>query len=179
MAGHQRGAATVMRGWAISALGEPREGLRECERGLEAYRQTGANFRWGYLNYLAAGVYEKVGRTSDAIELLESAVDHARKTGDNSWYPELIRARAAVRIAASGGNQLESIEELETALKAARDLHSKSLELRAVITLSQLLRDNSQFENARNVLEPVYAWFTEGFDTPDLKQAKALLDELR
>lgn len=124
-------------------------------------------------------MYEKVGRTSDAIELLESAVDHARKTGDNSWYPELIRARASARMVATGGNQLESIGELKTALGTARDLQSKSLELRTAMTLSRLLQDNSQFENARNVLEPVYAWFTEGFDTPDLKQAKALLDELR
>jgi class 3 adenylate cyclase/predicted ATPase len=179
MAGHQRGAATVMRGWAVAALGEPREGLRECERGLEAYRQTGANIRWGYVNYLAAEAYAQDGRTADAIELLGNALDHARTAGDHSWYPELIRARAAVRIAASHGNRLGFVEELEMALDYTRVQHSKSLELRVAMTLSQLLRDNSQFEKARNVLEPVYAWFTEGFDTPDLKQAKALLDELQ
>ena len=179
MAAHQQAVAIVLRGWALSALGDSREGIRECERGLEAYRQTGARIRSGYLNYLAADVYEKIGRTADAIKILEGTVESARTTGDFSWYSELVRARTGLLMAESRDIQQHLVEDLRMALETARAQSCKSLELRAAMTLSQLLRGEGQNQKACDVLEPVYNWFTEGLDTSDLAQARALLDELR
>jgi len=179
MTPHHDAFASILRGWALAALGDSKEGLREYERGLEAYRQSSAGIRQGYINYLAADVYETLGRRSDALDALDNAVDRARLTGDSWWYPELLRARVSLRASASPYNRKQLFDDARAAIDAARRQHSKSLELRATLTLSRMLRDDGRSGAALEILEPVFEWFTEGLQTPDLLQAKALLEELR
>jgi predicted ATPase len=98
------------------------------------------------------------------------------KTGGRQWEPELQRLAG---IALSGLNRLEDAERaFQEALRVARTQQAKAYELRAAMSLARLWGERGRRTDAREVLAPVYTWFTEGFDTVDLKEAKKLLDEL-
>jgi predicted ATPase len=98
-------------------------------------------------------------------------------TGERMWDAELYRTHGLVLLAEN--NQEESEAAFERALQVARQQQTKSFELRAATSLARLWGDQGRRAEARELLAPVYGWFTEGFDTADLKEAKALLDELQ
>ena len=88
------------------------------------------------------------------------------------------RLEGELRLSSSSKGAGDAEEDFRRAITTARERHAKSLELRAATSLSRLWRDQGKRIEARDLLAPIYGWFTEGFDTPDLKEAKALLDEL-
>jgi predicted ATPase len=116
------------------------------------------------------------GDNGGALVALGEALATMEKTGERWWEPEIYRLKAMAL--ASGRNFTESEASFAQSIRIAQQQRAKSLQLRAVMSLARLWGEQSRRAEARNLLAPVYGWFTEGFDTVDLKMARALLDEL-
>ena len=127
---------------------------------------------------LLAGVHTQAGSPTQALALLTEALAIVERTQERWFEAELHRLRAEALLAGSPRDVAEAEASLRRALAVAREQGAKFWELRAAITLARLWRDQGKRREARDLLAPVYGWFTEGFDTLDLKEAKALLDEL-
>ncbi len=156
------------------------EGIAQMRQGLAAYRATGAELVRPYYLALLAEAYGKVGQ---AEEGLQRAGRGAGASGQN--WGALLRGRAvsAQGRVAAGARHAEQHAEAEAcfqqALDIARRQQAKSLELRAAMSLSRLWQQQGKRAEAHELLAPIYGWFTEGFDTADLQEAKALLEELQ
>ncbi|HKM68845.1 MAG TPA: tetratricopeptide repeat protein [Stellaceae bacterium] len=125
---------------------------------------------------LLAGAYEIAGQIEEAATLLDDALQIVERTGERWLEAELNRHKGQLLLRQG---HTEAAEELyRRALSIAAEQEVKLWELRAAASLARLRRDQGRSAEARNLLAPVYNWFTEGFDTPDLKDVKALLDEL-
>ena len=126
---------------------------------------------------LLARACEIAGQIEEAASLLDDALQIVERTGERWFAAELNRHKGQLLLQQG---QSEAAEELyRKALSIAEEQEAKLWELRAAASLARLRRDQGRRAEARDLLAPVYGWFTEGFDTPDLKDAKALLDELR
>ena len=170
--------AQIHLGWALSQLGTA-PGLDEIEAGLHEVRQIGAGRLEPFLLSLAAEAYARAGRPDEARTRVAQAFAALAQSRDLAFAAELHRMRAvlALRDGASGRDADEA--DLRHALEIARQQEARSLELRAARDLASMLAGRGERQQAHDLLAPVYGWFTEGFDTPDLKEAKALIDELR
>ncbi len=125
---------------------------------------------------VAAEANREHGRTEDALAALEAALGIEEETGGRLDCAELHRLKGEILLQQRAAEEAESC--FRRALEIARGQKAKSNELQAATSLARLLRDQGRRGEAREILAPVYAWFTEGFDTADLKDAKALLEEL-
>ena len=119
-----------------------------------------------------------LGRTREALELIDTAITHCRDTGDRYMEPEVMRVKAELMLAANESHSDAAEAILVEALRIARDHKARSWELRAATNLAKLWRSQDKQSKARDLVAPIYDWFTEGFDSADLREAKALLDEL-
>jgi class 3 adenylate cyclase/predicted ATPase len=173
-----RGVAMVHRGWVQSAHGESRAAIETVESGLATAQATGATFfRPHYLGVLAS-VCVAAGDRARALSALEDALRETDRTGERWIVPELYRAKAG--ILADGRARMPEAENLlSAAIKAARALEARGWELRAARDLARAWAEQGERQKAYDLLAPVYDWFAEGFDTADLKDAKAVLEELR
>ena len=168
--------AWTFRGWARAELGEPEAGLAELDRGARAYRVSGAvHWRGTHLG-LRGRVLALQGRLDEAREALGEALTHARRTGELWFEAELERLTGEVL--ARDGRVEEAAASLARARRVARSQGAQMWELRAATCLARLQVAGGEPRKAHELLTPVYSWFTEGFDTPDLREAKALLEEL-
>jgi predicted ATPase len=168
--------AWVFRGWARAELGELEAGVAELDRGARAYRASGAvHWRGTHLG-LHGRVLALQGRLDEARDLLAEALRHTRSTGERWFEADLERIMGEVL--AQGARVEEAGASFSRAMAIARKQGARMWELRAATSLARLQVERGEPRKARNLLAPVYGWFTEGFDTPDLKDAKALLDEL-
>ena len=120
----------------------------------------------------------KASRISEGLDALTEALDVIQSHGERWWEAEIHRLRGELLLKQNPSDLAEAQASLERAVEIARRQGAKSLELRATTSLARLLRDTNRREDARAMLAGIYGWFTEGFDTVDLKDAKALLDEL-
>lgn len=159
------------------ALGGPIvEGINELHRGLVAKRATGADIKIPYYFGLLAEAHRRMGRTTEGLALLNQALEVIERTGESWFEAELYRL--------IGETHLTNVDlyhaELwfSSALTKARTQKAKLWELRASCSLARLLGDEGKRSEARELLAPVYGWFSEGFNTTDLKEAKAILEEL-
>jgi predicted ATPase len=125
-----------------------------------------------------AEVYSRTGQIQEGLNSLTEALALTEKTGDRRWLAELYRLKGVLTLQSPCGLQHEAEESFQQAISIARGQQAKSLELRATMSLARLLDEQGRRDEARAALAEIYGWFTEGFDTPDLKDAKALLDEL-
>jgi predicted ATPase/class 3 adenylate cyclase len=167
---------TVYRGWVKVNHGDVTEGISLMHSGLTAYRDTGAEMWVPYHIALRASACEIAGQIEESSALLDDALRLAERTGERWFAAELNRHKGQLLLRQG---HAEGAEELyRRALSIAREQEAKMWELRAAVSLARLRRDQGRYAEARDLLPPVYGWFTEGFDTPDLKEAKALLDEL-
>ena len=167
---------TIFRGWLKAKNGDVAEGISLVRGGSAAYRATGAELWMPQEMALLARAYEIAGQVEEAVTLLDYALQLAERTGEHWFSAELNRHKG--RLVLRQGH-LRNAEELYCkALSIAVEQEAKLWELRAATSLARLRRDQGRPVEARDLLAPVYGWFTEGFDTPDLKEAKALLDEL-
>ncbi len=171
------GAAWVMRGWAMVGQEEAADGIEEMRRGIAAYQSTGAEVMLPYILWLLAEAYGKAGQPGEGLAALDEAQALVEKNEERFWEAELYRLKG-VLLTGAGGVASEVEACFDQAIEIARRQKAKSLELRAVMSLGRLWQRQGKREEARALLAGIYGWFTEGFDTADLQEAKALLAEL-
>ena len=152
------------------------DGIAELCTGLAGWERIGARLTATQWLGRAADAHAEVGQVSEALAALERATETATSTAEQFYEAELHRLRAELLLVLS--DQASAEEQLHKAVAVAREQSAKSLELRATTSLARLWRDQGKRTQARDLLAPIYGWFTEGFDTLDLKEAKALLVEL-
>jgi predicted ATPase/DNA-binding winged helix-turn-helix (wHTH) protein len=170
--------ATGLRGWAMAQQGRNEEGIAHIREGLAAYRATGAELRMPYDLCLLAEACMETGRLDDGLGALTEALAAADENENRFYEAEGHRLKGELLLKQDDSNATEAQSYFERAIEIARTQSAKSLELHATMSLARLLRNTSRREEARTMLADIYGWFTEGFDTADLKDAKALLDEL-
>jgi predicted ATPase len=173
--------ATIIQGWALAAAGQVEDGITRMRRGLTDLEATGGRARRPYYLALLAEARIGTGRPEEGLEILAEAMAVAEATGERWRDADLRRVRGRLLLALSPGVQ-RGAEEAEAcfreALATAQRQGARALELQAATDLARLWRDQAKHTEARDVLTPIYGWFTEGFDTPDLRDAEALLKEL-
>ena len=173
---HVQGLA--MRGWANAAEGRTQAGLKDLRRAIADAETMGATMVNAYLLIALAATLGQIGEMQEALLLLAEQRQLAIRTGV-AMYDAPARLLEGELWLKCPGHNLSKVEAcFRDALAIARQQESKLLELRAAISLARLWSDQSKRQQAIDLLAPVYDWFTEGFDTADLKNAKALLDEL-
>jgi predicted ATPase len=171
---YYRALGTIYRGWVEVANGNVAGGISLLHRGSSASRATGAEVWMSYHTALLARACEIAGQIDECLSLLDDAFQIVARNGTRWLEAELYRHKGQLLLRHS-----ETAEELfRKALSIAERQGAKLWELRAAMSLARLWRDQGKPQQARELLAPVYGWFTEGFDTLDLKEAKALLDEL-
>jgi predicted ATPase len=171
-----RALGIIYRGWAKVKNGDVTEGTSLLRSGSAAYRATGAELWLPYQIALLATAYEIAGQVEQAVALFDEALHTVERTGERWFAAELYRHKGQLLLRQG---HTEAAEELYCkALSIAEEQGAKMWELRAAVSLARLRCDQGRRAEARDLLAPVYGWFTEGFDTPDLKEAKSLLDEL-
>jgi predicted ATPase len=179
--------ATLFRGWALAAQspapgvgpGPGEESIAQMHQGLAAWRATGAEVLRPYGLALLAEVSAQVGQPEAGLTLLAEALTVANNTGERRWDAELHRLQGELLLAHTAEHETEAEACFQHALDIANRQQAKSWELRAATSLSRLWQQQGKRHEAYDLLAPVYGWFTEGFNTADLQEAKALLDELR
>ena len=170
--------ATWLQGCLLAHIGNAPEAVGILTSGIAAWRSTGATlFAPMQLSYLAAA-YAKLGQFDDAWRLIGEAMTAIETTKERSCEAEVNRTAGEIALASPKPNVAQAGAHFDRALTVARQQQAKSWELRASISLARLWRSQGKVQQARELLAPVYGWFTEGFDTRDLKEAKALLDAL-
>jgi predicted ATPase len=173
---------SIMRGWAIAIQEHSIEGLVQIRQGLDTHRSTGTEFQRPYYLTLLAEASGLLGQPEGGLAALEKALTLMEKTGERYYEAELHRQRGELLLLhAECGVQnaeLTAEESFQHALDVARQQQAKSLELRAAMSLARLWQRQGKRVKARALLAPIYSWFTEGFDTTDLQEAKALLGAL-
>jgi predicted ATPase len=165
--------ATPLRGWALAMNGQWEKGITQIRQGLAAYRASRP-----YHLALLAEASAQVGQATKGLEALTEALATLAKSRVRWWEAELHRLRGELLLRQSVTQTGEVEACFQQAVAIARHQQAKSLELRAVMSLSRLWRRQGEHVKAHALLPPIYGWFTEGFDTADLREAKALLEEL-
>jgi predicted ATPase len=168
----------ILRGCALTAQGERAAGIAQMSQGLATHRATGAELHRPYFLSLLAEAYGKVGQPEEGLTVLVEALAIVDKTEERYWEAELLRRKGELLLMQQGQKVGEVEECFQKALDTARRQQAKSLELRTAMSLSRLWQMQGKRDEARQMLAETYGWFTEGFDTADLKEAKVLLEEL-
>jgi predicted ATPase len=169
----------ILRGWALAQQGQAREGIAQIHQGLTAWRATGAAIAQPYHLTLLAEAHGIMGQPEVGLTVLVEALTLVDQTGEWWSEPELHRLKGALLLQQSADNHAAAQACFQQALALARQQQAKAWELRAALSLSRLWQHQGKRAEARQMLEVIYRWFTEGFDTPDLKEAKTLLEALQ
>jgi predicted ATPase len=179
-------AGTTMRGWALTerdhergaGQGQGEEGIAQIQQGLAAWRATGAKVFRPYGLALLAAASAQVGQPEAGLNFLAEALAVLDETGERRWEAELHRLKGELLLACSAERDTQAETCFRHALDIARCQEAKALQLRAAVSLARLWQQQGKRTEAHEFLAPIYGWFTEGFDTADLQEAKALLEEL-
>jgi predicted ATPase len=169
-----RTLGTIYRGWLKVSSGDVATGIPLLRSASSAYAETGAKTRIAYHISLLARACEIAGQAEEALFLLDEALQVAKKIGERWFTSELFRHKGQLMLRQGNPEAAEGL--YREALAISRKQDAKLWELRAAISLASLLRSQGRRSEAHDLLAPVYGWFTEGFDMPDLREAKALLD---
>ena len=162
--------------WVTGQCADDR--IEAFKSALAEVRSMGNQLGLGFMHVLFAECLEKQGNADEALRALEAAVVHRECTGDAHWEPEVHRLIGDLLLRRNPIAPDRAEVSYRRAIEQARSQEAKSWELRAATSLARLWRDQGKPSEARDLLAPIYGWFTEGFDTADLKDAKALLDHL-
>jgi len=180
---------TILRGWALATQGQAEPGIAQLRQGLAAAQATGVESFGSHQLAMLAEVYLAVGEPEAGLAALDESLALVEKTGEHFWEAEIYRLKGELLLKVEGGGlSLGVTEELQNAespegcflraIEVARRQEGKSLELRATVSLVRLWQQQGKQNQARRMLIDIYGWFAEGFDSLDLRQAKALIDEL-
>ena len=180
------GAALAMPylGWALVEQGREQEGIALIEQGLATFRAAGQELMQPRHLALLAEAYGTGGQVEEGLSALAEALAMVDKNGEREWEAELHRLKGELTLAQSrvqsleSGVQKEAEEYFHKAIEIAQRQQAKSLELRAVMSLARLWQQQGKRAEAHQLLSEIYGWFTEGFDTKDLQEARALLEQL-
>jgi len=168
----------MLHGWALAHQGRAQEGIAQLTQGLRDYRATGAETNRPYFLALLAEAQETRGEPEAGLAVLKEALTRVDTTGEHWYEAELHRLTGALLLQQSSEHQAEAETCFQRAIAIARTQQAKSFELRAATSLARLWQHQGKRAAARALLAPLYGWCTEGFDTADLQEAKALLEEL-
>jgi predicted ATPase len=171
-------AANILHGWAMAEQGCNQEAIAQIQEGLAAHRAAGAEVERPRNLSLLAEACMKTGRLDDGLGALTEALAAAEENENRECESEIHRLKGELLLKQDLSNAPEAQRCFERAIEIARKQSAKSWELRATTSLARLLDQQRRRDEARPMLAEIYGWFTEGFDTADLKDAKALLDEL-
>jgi len=192
---------TILQGWALAAQGQAEEGIAQLHQGLAALQAIGTEFGRPYFLAMLAEASGKAGRTEEGLSVVAEALTLVDKIGERMYEAELYRLKGELTLQREArgwrletsppSSQASSLKPLVSpaaeqeaegcfhkAIDVARKQQAKALELRASTSLARLWQSQGKQYAARNTLSEIYDWFTEGFDTKDLQEAKALLEEL-
>ena len=175
---HWEAFGTLFGGWALAEQGHGDAGLAQIHQGLAAMRATDTGLSWPSWLTVLIEAYSTVGQADEGLAVLADALHIVETTGEHFWEAELHRLKGELLLKQSTPDAVQAASCFHHALAVARHQQAKSLELRAAMSLSRLWQRQGKRAEARELLAPIYGWFTEGFDTPDLQEAKALLEEL-
>jgi predicted ATPase len=168
---------TILQGWALAKQGRRAEGIAQMRQGLTAYQGTAAEVSRPFFLSLLAETYNDEGEAEEGLSMLTEALATVHNVGQHFYEAELYRLKGELL-----RQKAEMEAEAEACFRQALDIaghqQAKSLELRAAQSLSRLWQRQGNRAQARQLLAEVYGWFTEGFDTADLQEAKALLETL-
>jgi predicted ATPase len=170
-----RGAGMFFLGWAMADGGELEHGIASMEQGLALF-STVRHLTRPYMLAVLASAKADLGKPGEGLELLEDALSSAEVNGERWWQAELHRERG--RLLVVRGQHDEGEACFRRAIEVSREQTARMLELRAATSLARLWSDRGRNAEARDLLAPIYCWFTEGFGTLDLKEAKILLDAM-
>jgi predicted ATPase len=168
----------VLEGWALAAEGQIPDGIEQVREGLASLRAMGAYARRSYFLGLLGEVSLCAGECDKGLEAISEGLDLVRTNGERWWQAELHRLQGELLLTHRANSQTRACSCFERALDISRQQKARSLELRAAMSLARLWRDQGKRAEARDLLAPIYGWFTEGFDTADLMDARELLEEL-
>jgi predicted ATPase len=169
-----------MRGWALAERGQGEAGIAELRAAMATIRAIGTVLELPWYLALLAGAYGIVGQTAEGLDAIAEALAQVASTNERFYEAEVYRVKGELLLKEGG---LDSAAEAEASFRQALDVaqaqRARSWELRAAMSLARLWAEQGKRAQAQDLLAPVYGWFTEGFETADLKDAKALLEELR
>jgi tetratricopeptide (TPR) repeat protein len=169
---------TVLRGVLFALTGKASDAVRAITSGMTSLRSTGAAlYEPWHLSHLAMA-YTELGQPDNARRCIDDAINKVERSKEKWCETEVHRIAGAIALKSVAPDTEKAEKHFERALRVAHQQQQKSYELRAAISLARLWRDQGMVREARELLAPVYGWFTEGFETRDLKEAKALLEEL-
>jgi predicted ATPase len=172
---------TILQGWARAEQGNIDEGIAQITQGITTYQAAGAELGCSYFLALLAAVHGRAGQPQAGLDVVTDALAMVDRTGEHFYEAELYRLKGTLVLQCSGEDRLDATVQQEVeacfhkAISVARQQGAKSFELRATVSLAQLWETRDR-EAARQMLAAIYGFFTEGFDSVDLLQAKALLD---
>ena len=170
--------AMVLGGWALVKQGQAEEGLPRLRAGLDAGRATGSKVRGPQWLALLAEACLESGRVEEGLSAVRIAFTEIDETEARYYESELNRLEGELLLVSNERDERRTEAPFRKAIAIARGQGAKSFELRAATSLARLWGEQGRRREARELLAPIYGWFTEGFDTADLKEAKALLDQL-
>jgi class 3 adenylate cyclase/tetratricopeptide (TPR) repeat protein len=162
-------------GYALAQLGKASEGIGFIRKGITDLNELGTRLNIGNSTTYLAAAEEREGSIMEALNTIERAL---QANPDELFYrPESLRVRGSIQLKLNRPDSAET--DFRDSISLAQSMSAKSWELRATTSLARLLRDTNRLDEARMMLSEIYGWFTEGFDTADLKDAKSLLDDLQ
>ena len=170
--------AGIVKGWALAQLSQAEEGVAQIREGLTLAAATGSGLWRTYNLAQLAEACGKAGRIDEGLDAIAEALYLMQQNGERWWEAEIHRLRGELLFKQRDSNPAEAQASIEQAIEVACRKGAKSLQLRATTSLARLLDRTGHRDEACTMLAEIYGWFTEGFDTADLKDAKALLDEL-
>jgi len=174
---YYRAWAAILVAYAETLVSPEATGLTRLRSAIESFKETGARLRLPYYLALLADAHLRKGEAEAGLDVVEEALSRGRETNERWWDAELHRLRGELLLT-GGAEAAEAEAALRRALEIARGQQAKSLELRAARALARLWAGSGRTAEARDLLAPVYSWFTEGLETPDLEVARALLSSL-
>jgi predicted ATPase len=172
-------AQLILRGCVLAQTGHSAEAVQMITAGSSAYRSTGARSWLPLWSSYLGRAYAKLGQVGHAWGCVKEALTAAETTKERVFLAEVNRIAGNIALILPEPDEAKALDYFQRALSVARQQQAKSWELRTAMSMARLWRDQGKREEARELLAPVYGWFTEGFDTLDLKEAKALLGELK
>jgi predicted ATPase len=168
----------ILGGWVRSMMGETAAGLEQTRDWVKRYDELQMRIGAGYVHSILAETFARDGKIDEALNELDTAMELSEKSGDHFWDAEILRLTGDYSLQHSRPDESAGEQYFAKAMDAACEENARSLELRAAMSLAKLWQGQGKRKQARDMLAPIFNWFTEGFDTKDLRDAKLLLGEL-